>query len=108
MVDADLREVNLSKSNLIEADLRGANLSGADLSGAKLSEANLRKTNLTGTNFKGVSLLETKLTGVDLRPALNLSAEEVTLAIIDSKTQIPDYLEIIWISDETFECKARQ
>jgi hypothetical protein len=69
--------------------------------------ANLRKTILTGADFKGTSLLETKLTGVDLSQAVNLSPEEVTLAIIDEKTKIPDYLKIIWISDNTHECKAR-
>ena len=26
---------------------------------------------------------------------------------VDEKTKIPDYLKIIWISDETHECQAR-
>ena len=77
------------------------------MTGAKLSESNLRKTILTGADFKDVGLLETKLTGVDLSQVVNLSPNEVTLAIIDKKTKVPDYLEIHWISDETFECKAR-
>jgi len=62
---------------------------------------------LAGANFKDTSLSETKLTGVDLSQVLNLSPEEITLAIIDKKTKVPDYLEIVWISDETHDCKAR-
>ncbi|SVE47569.1 uncharacterized protein METZ01_LOCUS500423, partial [marine metagenome] len=72
-----------------------------------LSESNLRKATLTGANFKDARLLETKLTGVDLSQVVNLSPKEVTLAIIDKKTKVPDNLEIHWISDETFECKER-
>ena len=105
--DTDLREANLSNANLIEADLRRANLSGANLTGANLNEANLRKTILAGAIFKDAILSETKLTGVDLSQVINLSPQEVTSAIIDKKTKIPDYLEIVWIPDETHECKAR-
>jgi uncharacterized protein YjbI with pentapeptide repeats len=77
------------------------------LTGAKLCEANLRQSILTGANFEGTSLLDTKITGVDLSKVINLSPEEVTLAIIDEKTKLPEYLEIIWTSEETHECKAR-
>jgi hypothetical protein len=38
---------------------------------------------------------------------VNLSPKEVTMAIIDEKTRVPDNLEIHWTSDETFECKER-
>jgi len=38
---------------------------------------------------------------------VNLSPKELTLAIIDKKTKVPDNLEIHWFSDETFECKPR-
>ena len=61
----------------------------------------------TGANFKDVRLLETNLSGVDLSQVANLTPKEVTLAIIDKKTKVPDNLEIHWISDETFECKVR-
>ena len=91
----------------VEPQLQQANLSGANLTGAKLSEANLRKSNLAGADFRGASLVETKFQGVDLSQALNLAPEEVDLANIDEKTRIPDYLEIIWISEDDFKCKAR-
>ncbi len=90
-----------------EADLRGANLTGANLTGANLSSANLQRATIVGTNFKGTDLLETKLKKTDLSQALNLGPEEVDQAFIDEKTRVPDYLEVTWIDDDVFECKAR-
>jgi hypothetical protein len=29
------------------------------------------------------------------------------LSTIDSKTQIPDYIEVIWTSEDTYECRKK-
>ncbi|MBT4105240.1 MAG: hypothetical protein HOE81_10390, partial [Nitrospina sp.] len=43
----------------------------------------------------------------DLRQAKNISSEELALAFIDSKTQIPDYIEVNWTSEDTYECRMK-
>jgi hypothetical protein len=106
-LDGHLRDRKFYNANLIVTDLKRVYLSGANLTGANISESNLRKANLAGANFKDVKLSETKLTGVDLSKVVNLSPKEVSLAIIDKKTKVPDSLEIFWTSDDTFECKSR-
>ena len=107
MIDADLQGINLSGAELNEACLRGSNLQGANFKGAKLSAADLKKTNLSGANFEGAYLMETKFKGTDLRQVLNLSPDEIATAFIDEKTRIPDYLEVTWTSEDTFDCKLR-
>ena len=96
-----------NREKLSEANLKGANLSGASLKGAQLSAADLRWTHLAGADFEGAELLETKLKGTDLSGSLNIDPEELATAILDEKTKIPDYLEVIWTSEDTFECKAK-
>jgi uncharacterized protein YjbI with pentapeptide repeats len=119
LCDANFEEVNLEQANLFGANLIGVNLQqavliGANLESATLSTANLvlanlyeanlhkanliqadlKKANLTGANFKDALLQQVDLIGADLQRVENLSAEQITDAIGDSTTILPDYLEL--------------
>ena len=67
--DAHLEGAGLAKANLTNAELTGAQLSGADL-----REANMSGTNLSGANLKG---------------ALNLTVDQLKLAIVNATTRLP-------------------
>ena len=60
-------------------NLSGGDCSEADFRGANLSRANLERTNLSGAN---------------LRHAVNLTKEQIELAVTDEKTQLPNYLTV--------------
>ncbi len=90
---ADLRYVDLSRSNLTEADLRGANLSHAALGQANLRDADLRgacldRADLSWARFDGANLADATMSrstiveasfhaanvsGVDFRSATGLT-----------------------------------
>jgi len=79
-------------------DLHGAFLHGVDLSGAKLRGANFAGTDFTGADLRGADLREanlegTILKGADLREAKGLTWEQLSQAVIDETTRLPDYLE---------------
>ncbi|MCE5244719.1 MAG: pentapeptide repeat-containing protein [Syntrophobacteraceae bacterium] len=76
LVEADLRQANLShtiltrsdlrntileRANLQEAKLAGANLEGANLANTKLITANLRYVNLRGANLSGANMVGANL-----------------------------------------------
>jgi hypothetical protein len=54
--------------------------SEAEITGANLEETNLTKADLSGANLTG---------------AKGLTAKQIEAAIIDDKTQLPDYLSVI-------------
>ncbi len=99
----DFRGYDLAGIKLYDIDLKGANLREVELSGAVLQNVNLRdadlylvslnNADLSGTNFKGTILLDTDLRGADLRGAVNLTADQVRWALIDSTTSLPEYLQ---------------
>lgn len=98
LAGADLNEANLQGAKFNGADLQGTHLTGAKLPGAHLSKANLRgaylyKANLQGANLKGAELGEAHLEAVDLRRAKKLTKEQLAEAIMDGKTELPDYLK---------------
>ena len=74
--------------DLHQTDLRGADLREVHLEGAGLWRAQLEGAYLGGAHLKG-----TILVGVDLRQAQGLTKEQIASAIIDEKTQLPDYLK---------------
>ena len=100
---ADLREANLVVANLLGANLYGANLNGAylfkaNLDGAYLNEAYLDGANLDGAYLKGADLREANLKGADLSRAnlsgvINLTKEQISVAITDENTKLPDHLQ---------------
>ncbi|MGH6885979.1 MAG: pentapeptide repeat-containing protein [Geminicoccales bacterium] len=81
-----------------EVDIHGAFVRRTDLSHANLERANLSyadatNANLRGANFKDANLQGTILRGADLREAKNLTREQLSAAIIDETTLLPDYLK---------------
>jgi uncharacterized protein YjbI with pentapeptide repeats len=94
LVGAFLGRANLSEASLWKADLEGAYLWKANLEGANLSEANLEQANLEGSNLKGANLQQTNLINADLRNVVGLTRQQLSHAICDETTQLPDYLQI--------------
>ena len=74
---------------------------------SKLGDADFRSSDLTDSDFSGAELIEAKFQGVDLRKVKNISPQELELSTIDSNTQIPDYIEVIWTSEDTYECRQK-
>ena len=95
LICAFLGRANLSEASLWYADLEGAYLWKANLQGANLSEANLSQANLEGSNLKGANLHHTNLINADLRKVVGLTRQQLSTAIYDETTQLPDYLEFI-------------
>ncbi len=114
LVDAVLRdsllvEVDLQEAVLIGADIRGAALRGADLRHALISNADLRETDLaradlsyaelieadlSEANFSGAILFGADLSGADLSGALNLSWEQIDIAVGNTETKLPANLSM--------------
>jgi hypothetical protein len=95
LTGASLGRANLSEASLWQADLEGAYLWKANLEGANLTEANLEQANLEGANLKGANLQQTNLINADLRQAVGLTRQQLSHAICDETTQLPDYLEVV-------------
>ena len=75
-----------------------------------MTKADLSRSSLIGANFAGAKLEDADFTdaylcGVDLSQVLNLTCDQLELANLDRDTRLPDYIQITWISDTTFECK---
>ena len=100
---ANLFGANLSQSNLSQANLLAANMSTSILQGTNLTDANLQGTSLTGATMfgatlRGANLLNANLSNavlpdVDLSGAENLTAEQVTSALTNAGTKLPDGIE---------------
>jgi uncharacterized protein YjbI with pentapeptide repeats len=95
LAGASLGRANLSDASLWQADLEGAYLWKANLEGANLSEANLEQANLEGSNLKGANLQQTNLINADLRKVIGLTRQQLSQAICDETTQLPDYLKAV-------------
>ena len=95
LAGASLGRANLSDASLWQADLEGAYLWKANLEGANLSEANLEQANLEGSNLKGANLQQTNLINADLRKVVGLTRQQISQAICDETTQLPDYLTAV-------------
>lgn len=77
--NANLREANLEGANLEKADLTQCDLAQAFCMNARFGQANLAQANLEGADLRAA----------DLRQAQNLSADQISNAIIDENTQLP-------------------
>jgi uncharacterized protein YjbI with pentapeptide repeats len=80
-------DLDLSGTFIRRTDLSGANLERADFTNADCSYAIFR-----GANFKDAILDGTILRGADLTGAINLTREQLSRAIINKATKLPDYL----------------
>jgi uncharacterized protein YjbI with pentapeptide repeats len=107
MNETDCSEADFSGANLSEVNFKHACLKSACFVNAKLSDADFGAADLTDADFSGAELIEAKFRRVDLRKVNNISPEELELAIIDSKTQVPDYIEVKWTSEDTYECRLK-
>ena len=91
---ADLKNAKLQEANLQSSNLKNANLMGAGMLESNLQFADLSNANLQGAQFnEGVLLTQTNFKGADLRNATGLDSGQIKLAIVDSSTRLPDYLE---------------
>jgi uncharacterized protein YjbI with pentapeptide repeats len=96
---ADFRKSDLSQTNFENADLRysqlnNTNLSEASLNGANLSRANLHKAFIQGADLRGARL--------DI--AIGLTCKQIKSAVIDEKTQLPDYISMTGSPESEYIC----
>jgi hypothetical protein len=82
LVGADLENVRL---NL-------ANLNGANFEGANLRNADLRRASLWRTNLRGAELTGAQLQGVDLTTVVGLTQAQISGAVTDQTTKLPNYI----------------
>jgi hypothetical protein len=114
-----LTRMFLTGADLRRADLRGANLrgtiaTGADLRWAWLHEANLSRARLSRVDLRWASMNRTNLAGAlldgtDLREARGLTAEQLSGAMLDKDTRLPDDLaDDPWVKARLVDCASVQ
>jgi uncharacterized protein YjbI with pentapeptide repeats len=91
-----LKSKNVAQASTL--DLHGAFVRRTDLSGASLRGANMTKVDATnaifrGADFEGALLNGAILRGADLTGAKNLTLQQLSSAIIDSQTALPNYID---------------
>jgi hypothetical protein len=77
-------------ADLVGVDLRRADLRAADLRGALLIASDLRGVDLSHCDLLGVDLREANIGGADLSSALFLTQPQVSAAIGDAATRLPE------------------
>lgn len=80
----NLTRANLSGANCTQVDFSDSIMREANLSGTILVMANLRRVDFKDANFKGADLR-----GADMTDAINLTAQQISEAIVDSETKLP-------------------
>lgn len=100
LTGSHLERALLAGAQLVGANLHQAHLDGADLSAADLTEANLRAIDLErallvgaclrGGNFRDAVLDGANLSAADLTDAIGLTYQQLTRAITDTRTVLPD------------------
>jgi len=87
LIEADLRQANLSNAIFNRANLKGANLERATLHACDLSGANLEGANLRGVTANLANLRRANLRGADLQDArlvgANFTKADLENAILD-------------------------
>ena len=100
---AELQNANLSTTQLGGANLRGADLTNADLSRATLMRADLssfssgrptvlRNADLHRANLRDANLAGADLSGADLSGTIEITQEQLELAVGDATTKLPEGL----------------
>jgi uncharacterized protein YjbI with pentapeptide repeats len=79
-------------------DLHGAFIRRVDLSNASLRNANFVETDAKNANFRNSDFENARLDGMilqgaDLTGARNLTVEQLSHAVIDASTLLPDYID---------------
>ncbi|MFB9909033.1 pentapeptide repeat-containing protein [Allokutzneria oryzae] len=99
---ADLSGADLTGTILNHADLRGAVLSRACLNSSRLRHADLRHAVLVGADLTG-----THLNGTNLTETGGLTAEQLSVALIDEDTILPEPLrDDPWVLARIAACAA--
>lgn len=91
---AEVLFADFTEASLTEADLSKANLMGSNLQRARLYQANLSQTNLVGANLANANFCDVKLTGAILTGVKNLKPQQISMAVGDRTTRLPDNFEI--------------
>jgi len=105
MMETDCTNADFTNSNMCEVNFKHSILDTVCFVNAKLSDADFRGARFVDCDFLGAELIEAKFQGVDLSSVINISAEELQTAYIDSNTVIPDYINVEWTSEDTYVCK---
>lgn len=85
---AQTRPLDLHGAFVRRTDLSGASLRGANMTGVDATNAVFR-----GADFDGALLDGAILKGADLTGAKNLTLEQLSRAVIDSRTALPSYID---------------
>lgn len=73
--------------------LRRTDWTGADLTEADFSGTDFKNANFTDADFARATLDGTILVGADLTGARNLTVEQLSRAVLDETTRLPDYID---------------
>ncbi len=84
---------DFSRSDLTGADFSYGKVDGANFSAADLGGARFDYTDVTGANFLGADLR-----GADLSKAIGLTATQVSAAMMDTTTLLPEELSYLNVS----------
>jgi uncharacterized protein YjbI with pentapeptide repeats len=87
-VQSARRPLDVHGAFIRRTDLSGTSLRGANLAGADATNASFRDV-----DFEGALLRGTVLRGADLTDARNLTVEQLSTAIIDDRTILPEYID---------------
>lgn len=79
--------------SLKDAFIRKTSLDGANLQNANLSRADMTGASARNADFAGAKLRKTIMKGTDLTGAKNLTAQQLSEAIIDETTLLPEYIK---------------
>lgn len=99
----DMRGVNFDGAEMSGSNFSRSDLTGANLSYTKLDNANFDAADLAGARFDyadvtGASFIGADLRGADLSKALGLTAAQLSTAMYDTTTALPDSLSYLTVS----------
>ncbi len=86
--DRVARTLDIHGAFVRRTDLSGASLRGANMAGADATNAILRDVDFAGAILRG-----TILRGADLTGAKNLTIEQLSEAVVDNHTVLPEYID---------------
>jgi uncharacterized protein YjbI with pentapeptide repeats len=90
---ANLKFTNFSKANLTEAVFQFTKISGANFDNANLTKASFFNSEFKATNFLNTNLTNVSFKNIDIRDVRNLTYNQLSKAIINENTILPDNLE---------------
>ena len=91
---SDLTQANLLAANMASSLLQGTNFADANLQGANLTGATMFGATLTGTNLLNANLTNAVLPDVDLAETENLTADQVSAALTNAGTKLPEGIDV--------------